>query len=330
MDFRLADKPLVTVVSPLYNGERYVPILIDCMRAQTWTNWRYVIVDNHSTDATNEAAQQCIGDDPRITVVRNPETWGVIRNHNEAFRHVHPGSDWFRFLQADDVLRPECLERSIELGVRQPRIGIVGSWLQWGDELTSNQFPQGVNVFSGREVARRTLLGEVYPFLTPSGLLWRMAAVRARSPFFDERFLYADVMACYEVLREWDFGLVDAVLTDVGRDEASVTNRVTKSFNRLLGSNMHLFTLYGREFLDAVEFDSRLEQHLAGYYAYLGRSRFERREAAFWEFHRKTFAECGLRIDPSRLRASTIRVLRENPRWMISRLVRSFLPEQNR
>lgn len=328
MDFRLTDKPLVTVVSPLYNGERYVPVLIDCMRAQTWDNWRYVIVDNHSTDGTHEAARRCMGDDPRISLVRNPETWGVIRNHNEAFRQVHPESRWFRFLQADDVLRPQCLERSIELGERHSRIGIVGSWLQWGDELTSNQFPPDVNAFSGREVARRTLLGEVYPFLTPSGLLWRMDAVRGRVPFFDERFLYADVMACYEVLRDWDFGVVDAVLTDVGRDEASVTNRVTKSFNKLLGSNMHLFTLFGREYLDVAEYQARLEQHLANYYAYLGRSRFERREAAFWTFHQQVFADCGLRIDPSRLRAAAIRQLRENPRWMIASLVRSFLPEQ--
>jgi hypothetical protein len=155
-----------------------------------------------------------------------------------------------------------------------------------------------------------------------------MDAVRDRSPFFDERFLYADVMACYEVLRTWDFGLVDAVLTDVGRDAASVTNRVTKSFNKLLGSNLHLLTLYGREFLDAGEFDVRLEQHLSRYYAYLGRSRFERREAAFWDFHRKVFADCGLHLDASRLRASAITQLREKPRRMIGNLFRSLLPER--
>ncbi len=327
MDFPLTDQPLVTVVSPLYNGERYVPILIDCMRAQTWTNWRYVIVDNHSTDGTNQAAQDCIGEDSRITLVRNPETYGVIKNHNVAFDQVTADCTWFRFLQADDVLTADCLQRSIELGEKHPRVGVVGSWLQWGDEVTSNQFPEGVNFFSGREVSRRTLLGEVYPFLTPSALLWRMAAVRHRPTFFDERYLYSDVMACYEVLREWDFGVVNVVLTDVGRDEASVTNRVTKSFNKLLGSNLHLFTRYGREVLDDAAYQTRLEQRLADYYAYLGRSLFERREPEFWAFHRDMFAQCGLPLDRTRVRASAMEQLRDQPRWMLSMLVKSFLPQ---
>jgi glycosyltransferase involved in cell wall biosynthesis len=328
MDFRVTMAARVTVVSPLYNGARYVPVLIDCMRAQTLTDWRYVIVDNHSADGTGDLAQRLAAGDPRISVVRNPETWGVIRNHNEAFRQVTPESGWFRFLQADDVLLPDNLARCVSLGESNARIGIVGSWLQWGDELTSNQFPLGVNVFSGREVSRRTLKGEVYPFLTPSALLWRMEAVRNREPFFDERFLYADVMACYETLRTWDFGVVDAVLTEVGRDEESVTNRVTKSFNKLLGSNLHLFTLHGREFLDATEYQTRLEEHVANYYAFLGRSRFERREPGFWTFHHEMFKTCGLTLEASRLRSATWAALRESPRWMLRNLVRSYFPER--
>lgn len=320
--------PLVTVVSPLYNGERYVPILIDCMRAQTYTNWRYVIVDNNSKDRTNELAMAGIAGDPRMSLVRNPETYGVIRNHNEAFRQVLPDSDWFRFLQADDVLMPECIERAVALGEAHPSIGLIGSWLKWGDDITSNELPEGVGCFAGKEIARRTLQGETYPFLTPSALMWRMDAVRSRSPFFDEQYLYADVMACYEVLRDHDFGMVDAIMTDVGRDEGSVTNKVTKSFNKLLGSNLHLFTRYAPEFLERDDYAERLEQHLTNYYTYLAHSSFERREPAFWDFHREMFRTCGLQVDESRIRSSAFRELRSHPRWMISKLVRSFFQER--
>jgi hypothetical protein len=135
-------------------------------------------------------------------------------------------------------------------------------------------------------------------------------------------------MACYEILRRWDFGLVDAVLTDVGRDEASVTNRVTRSFNKLLGSNLHLFTLYGREFLSPAAFANRLEEHLTGYYSYLARSRFERREPAFWDFHRSVFAECGLELEGSRVWRTMWSELRQNPRWMLRNLVYSLIPEK--
>jgi glycosyltransferase involved in cell wall biosynthesis len=170
-DESLVDEPLVTVVSPLYNGERYARIILDCMLAQTFRNWRYVIVDNHSSDATSAIAQEYVERDERIRLIRNPETYGVIRNHNEGFRQVDPASSYFRFLQADDVLMPDCLQRSVALAEQYPTTGIIGSWLQWGGEITSNQFPEGVGLFDGREVARRTLAGEVYPFLSPSGLL---------------------------------------------------------------------------------------------------------------------------------------------------------------
>ena len=136
-------------------------------------------------------------------------------------------------------------------------------------------------------------------------------------------------MACYEALRDWDFGLVDGVMTEVGRDEASVTNRVTKSFNRMLGSNLHLLTMYGPEFLDDAELAIRVEQHLVNYYGYLGRSRFERREPAFWDFHRDMLAQCGVRLDPARLRQATFAALRTHPRWMLRNLVYSFLPEKS-
>jgi len=314
----------VTVVSPLYNGERHARSCIECVLAQTWKNWRYVIVDNHSSDATNAIAMAYAAQDERIRVVRNPETFGVIRNHNEGFRQVEPGSAYFRFLQADDVLRPDCLEAGVALAEAHPSVGIVGSWLQWGDRVTANELPAAVNVFPGRETARRVLLGETYPFLSPSGLLFRMTAVQAREPFFDESYLYADVQACYEILRHWDFGLVDRVLTEVGKDEASVTNKVTRSFNKLLASNLHLFVAYGPEYLSEAEYAKALAERLDTYYTFLGRSRFERREPAFWAFHRDAFGRCSLTLDDRRVRDASRRLLKDRPIAMLRVWARSF------
>jgi glycosyltransferase involved in cell wall biosynthesis len=320
----LSLEPLVTIVSPLYNGERHVRGLAECVLAQTYANWRLVIVDNHSKDGTNALASEYAARDERVRVVRNPETVDVISNHNVGFREITPGSAYFRFLQADDRLNRDALAKGVTLAEAYPRVGIVGSHLKWGEETTSTEFDPAVLVHSGREVAARTLLGETYPCLTPSGLLFRMDAVRHRQPFFKPEYLYADVMAFYEVLREWDFGLVPEVLTVVGRDTGSVTNVMTKSFNRMFASNLHLLTLYGPEFIDDSRYQQRLDARLQLYYEYLGRSWFDLRRPGFWEFHAAGFRTCGLTLEKPRVRREAMRFLRSDPEAAIRAVARNL------
>ena len=318
------EPPIVTIVSPLYNGERHVRGLAESVLAQTYANWRLVIIDNHSKDGTNALASEYTARDERVRVVRNPETVDVISNHNIGFREIAPGSAYFRFLQADDRLVEDALAKGITLAEANPRVGIVGSHLQWGEETTSTEFDSSVPVHEGHDVAARTLLGETYPCLTPSGLLYRMEAVRHRQPFFQPEFLYADVMAFYEVLRDWDFGLVPEVLTVVGRDTGSVTNVVTKSYNKMFASNLHLLTRYGPEFIDDRRYQQRLDVRLQLYYEYLGRSWFDLRRPGFWEFHAAGFSTGGLKLEKSRVRREALKFLRSDPEAAIRAVARNL------
>ena len=62
--------------------------------------------------------------------------------------------------------------------------------------------------FPGREVSRSSLLRQLYVFGTPTSILFRADIVRRRDPFYEgERYpSNCDAAACYEILREWDFG----------------------------------------------------------------------------------------------------------------------------
>lgn len=320
----MSQEPLVTIVSPLYNGERHVRGLVDCVLAQTYANWRLVIIDNHSKDSTHALAAAYAARDPRIRVVRNPETVDVISNHNVGFREIDPGSVYFRFLQADDRLGDVALAKAVALAESDARVGIVGSHIQWGEEITSTEFDPGVPVYAGPDVAARTLLGETYPCLNPSTLMFRMAAVRNRQPFFTPEYLYADVMAFYEVLRNWHFGMVPEVLITVGREAGSVTNKVTKSYNKLLMSNLHLLVTYGPEFLDERRYRQRLDARLQLYYEYLGRSWFDLRLPGFWEFHAAGFRTCGLTLDRSRVRREALKFLVDDPEAAVRAIARNL------
>ena len=72
---RTGRSPLVSVVTPVYNGERFLRECIESVLAQTYQHWDYTIVDNSSTDQTSEIAREYAARDSRIRVLRNAETY---------------------------------------------------------------------------------------------------------------------------------------------------------------------------------------------------------------------------------------------------------------
>ena len=63
--------PLVSIVLPVYNGEKYLEISIKSCLAQTYTNWELLIVDDGSTDRSAEIAKSYEEKDSRINYHKN-------------------------------------------------------------------------------------------------------------------------------------------------------------------------------------------------------------------------------------------------------------------
>src|SRR3977135_4188229 len=95
-------KPLVSVVTHVYNGESYLRECIESVLAQTYTNWDYTIVNNCSTDRTLEIAQESAAKDSRIRIHSNEVFVRVIENHNISFRQIAPQSKYCKVVAADD------------------------------------------------------------------------------------------------------------------------------------------------------------------------------------------------------------------------------------
>ena len=86
----MSDKPLVSVVTPVYNGAAYLRECIESVLRQTYSNWEYIIVNNCSTDATQEIVEEYAKKDSRIRVHNNDVFLAIIANHNKAFRLDFP------------------------------------------------------------------------------------------------------------------------------------------------------------------------------------------------------------------------------------------------
>src|SRR5262249_46303995 len=97
-----AAEPMVSIVTPVYNGASYLAECIESVLAQTYQNWDYTIVNNCSTDRSMEIARHYAALDDRIRVCENDQFLDVIANHNAALRKISPQSKYCKLIFADD------------------------------------------------------------------------------------------------------------------------------------------------------------------------------------------------------------------------------------
>jgi glycosyltransferase involved in cell wall biosynthesis len=317
--------PLVSVVTPVYNGEQYLRECIESVLAQTYDRWDYTIVNNCSTDRTLDIAREYAVKDPRVRIHNNENFLPVIASHNVAFRQISPESKYCKVVAADDWLFPECLERMVRVAEQHGSVAIVGSYNLLGTTLMYGEIlPYHTTVMSGRDACRWRLLGGEYVFGAASLGLFRADIVRRRPLFYNEANLQADLEACYELLEHNDFGFVHQVLTFRRLHDESLTSRVADKLNTYLPNRLNELVSYGPRYLSEAEQKRRLGELLTAYYRYLATQVYKRRGPEFWSFHRSKLTEVGLPLSRPRLAAlAALHALDRllNPKDTIERLV---------
>jgi glycosyltransferase involved in cell wall biosynthesis len=300
-------EPLVSVVTPVYNGERYLSQCIESVLAQTYRNWEYIIVNNCSTDRTREIAESYARNDARIRVHDNAEFVGIIRNHNIGFGQLSPASKYCKLLHADDWLFPNCIASMVHAAEANSSIGMVGAYSLHNERVKCDGLPYPSTVMPGREIGRLTLRGEVYVFLSPTCLLIRSDLIRgAAGAFYNESHIYADLEACFEVLQHCDLGFVHQVLTYVRAHEGSMTASHAERLNTYLPAWLDMLTRFGPAYLDGEEHQRLVRRRLHEYYRFLSKNIFRLGDRQFWQFHKRALADLSYPLSWTRLVAAAI------------------------
>lgn len=293
-------EPLVSVVTPVYNEERYLAECIESVINQSYRNWEYTIVDNCSTDRSFEIAQTYARRDPRIRILRNDSFLPQARHHNRALEQISQRSVWVKMVLGDDWIFRECLREMVAVGELSPRIGVVAAYRMQGCKVGSDGLPYSSHVVSGREIGRLHLLTDTYVLGSQNSVLFRADIVRGRRPFFNDKSIHFDVEAIYDLLQSWDFGFVHQVLTFTRTENASLSTGI-RGFNQVLLNKLILVKKYGRSYLGADEHERLLRKVECAYYRYLGRNLLRRRGPAFWTYHRNGMQTAGESIRRSRV-----------------------------
>ena len=103
------NKPLVSVIMPAYNAERFIEAAVRSVMAQTVTDWELLILDDGSKDNTAAVAAKMASEDDRIRFLPNEANMGVARTRNRGFELCR--GRFVALLDSDDIWLPEKLEQ---------------------------------------------------------------------------------------------------------------------------------------------------------------------------------------------------------------------------
>ena len=312
--------PLVTVLTPVYNGEAFIAECIESVRRQTYQNWEYVIVNNCSTDRTLDIINKHASEDTRIRVHNNEDFVDVIQNHNIAFQQLSKNSKYCKLVQADDLLFSTCIEDMVDVAEASPSIGVVGSYCIAGTRVRCDGLSYPTPLITGIEVCRNTLLGRYYLFWSPSCLLIRSDIIGNRQPFYRIPYLHADVDALYEILQNCDFGFVYQVLTSIRTHKESMTSQDAQRINTQRLSQLQLLAKYGPFYLTAKEFELRVNTLLDIYYHSLVIAIIDLKRSEFWKYQKSELSKLGYPLSTLKLLNAFLSAIISNPRELARHL----------
>ena len=102
---------LVSIITPCYNGEKYIAQTIDSVIAQTYKEWEMIIVDDGSKDGSADLVRKYMESEPRIKFIQQANA-GSAAARNNGIRNCE--GQYIALLDADDLWEPEFLDEQIK------------------------------------------------------------------------------------------------------------------------------------------------------------------------------------------------------------------------
>lgn len=158
---------LVSIITPVYNSEKYISDTINSVLAQTYTNWEMLIADDCSSDNSAEIINRYT--DSRIKYIKLESNSGAAIARNKALEQAK--GNYIAFLDADDTWKPEKLEKQLKFMIEKD-IGFSfagyeiirdkkNKIIEVPDTLNYNQFMKNTIIGTLTVMISRKHVGEV-------------------------------------------------------------------------------------------------------------------------------------------------------------------------
>lgn len=264
----MLNKPKISVIMSVYNGEKYLKEAIDSILNQTFADFEFIIVNDGSTDSSLAIMQGY--HDERIRVIDNGDNIGLTKSLNKAIKQAL--GEYIARQDADDVSLPNRFEEQIKYLGEYPEVALLGTSVYRIDE-------------------HEKVLGVILPSTKPGKSLFKLnqfshGSIMFRKVVFDrlggynELFKYAqDYEFWLRISRHYQVRNLKQLLYKLRfhRESIGATRREESLLYHLLATRMATSEL-NEAMLEAIR-----DKKLSNVYSYLNRS-----ERAF--FHKEMAA----------------------------------------
>lgn len=171
-------QPLISIIVPVYNGEKYLRHCLDSIVAQRFTDWELLVVDDGSTDGSPAILDDYAARDGRIRVVHKPNG-GQALARNEALQRSK--GEFISFIDCDDWLEPDMYERMmVTMEEEDADIVICGYTEEFVGRQKVVNGDGGMRLLEMQEALRLVLEGHIGSYLW--SMLFRKTVVREPMP----------------------------------------------------------------------------------------------------------------------------------------------------
>jgi glycosyltransferase involved in cell wall biosynthesis len=202
--------PLVSIIMPVYNGEKYIREALQSVLNQSWDDWELVVVDDGSTDQTAKIVQSIL--DKRVKYFhQNNQGQTSALNYGLSLS----SGDYITTLDADDWLPQDSIRTRAEFLNQNPAMHVVygdGNYLTEDGSVIkqfSKQMPNGIG-------------GDIYKVLIVSPFYGTGASVLVRRKVLDDFEIRYDEELVW--CQDWDFYIRLAEVSDFGYVDSITIN----------------------------------------------------------------------------------------------------------
>lgn len=197
-------QPLVSVIIPTYNRAHLIGETLDSVLAQTYQNWECIIVDDGSSDNTDEVVGEYVQKDPRFKYYHRPEEHLPGGNGARNFGFKMSQGEYIQWFDSDDLMIEDFIEQKIEVFEVTINFVISGGYYLFLDGtsqnieviLRGNLFKQyvlwKVNLFTSSVMFRRDFLG--------AKLLFNESILKGQESDFFSRLFYQSNEFEYKII----------------------------------------------------------------------------------------------------------------------------------
>ena len=152
------EKPLISVIVPAYNVEKYLDSCIQSVLQQTYHNWELILIDDGSKDESGSIADQYKQTEDRIRVVHQQNA-GVSAARNQGLDMVT--GNYVMFLDADDELTTDCLDKLLKTAIENHADIVAGKCLE--DRNLSRKSDE-ITIWRGEEALKNALMDNPFTY----------------------------------------------------------------------------------------------------------------------------------------------------------------------